>query len=43
MPSKGGLISHLIVWCTYLTLENFKILKTTSSAVNEHLFENAQS
>ena len=39
MPSKDGLTYHITVYCSYLTLENFKTLKITSSAVKEHLFE----
>ena len=31
------------VYCTHLTLGNFKTLKITHSAVKEHLFENKQS
>ena len=35
---KSGLICPSPVYCTYLTMGNFKSLKITSSAVNEHLF-----
>jgi len=42
MPSESGLIygTTLPVYCTYLTLGDFKTLKITSPAVNEHLFQN---